>query len=168
MHDALLSQAALYGLKNAREMHPVTSRLPETADNLASFDSCMFLGSASDRTRDLKRLDDEQVNAFIESAEGRHFIGLDKDGSEVPVVLKKHKGDKPKDKPSLVFRVFEGDVYTIDTNMPWKYPRVQTLESGSNNYPVLVCKIDCKMNLVDPHVGNTKFFLKPYVVSRRL
>jgi hypothetical protein len=39
MHDALLSQAALYGLKNAREMHPVTSRLPETTDNLASFDS---------------------------------------------------------------------------------------------------------------------------------
>jgi hypothetical protein len=85
---------------------------------------------------------------------------------------------------------FGGDVCIIRKSMQWKYtPREAALNmSSSNCYPVLVSKLDCKMNIAVPKhmplpdtckkhkahnnrikiLNDTLFFMKPFVVSRRL
>lgn len=65
---------------------------------------------------------------------------------------------------------FDGDVCTIHHNNPWQYrdDGLPPLPSGLNHYPVLVHKIDYKVNMAIEKGSNIRYALKPFCASRRL
>lgn len=63
---------------------------------------------------------------------------------------------------------FDGDILEFRMNEQWEYARRDALDSGSNQYPVLVSKIDYKVNVALQANDNHAYALRPFCASRRL